>query len=87
MKLISINNIEKKDVPLYYRNEYDAQSEFILIGERTVKFPIFFSVEMAPTGEKKIDIKIKKSIDYPIVPIIKTLKSEIISMEKKGLLL
>mgnify|MGYP000580534639 CR=1 FL=1 len=58
MKLISINNIEKKDVPLYYRNEYTAESEFILIGENIVIIPINFSVEMAPTGEKNIDIKI-----------------------------
>lgn len=87
MKLISINNIKKKDVPLYYRNEYTAESEFILIGENIVIIPINFSVEMAPTGEKNIDIKIKQSIDYPIVPILRSLKEEISSLEKKGKLL
>lgn len=87
MKLISISNIEKKDVPLYYRNEYDALSVFTLIGDKVVNIPIYFSVEMTPTGEKKIDIKIKESIFYPIVPILKILKSEIMSLESMGLLL
>jgi len=87
MKLVSINNIEKKDVPLYYRNEYSADSDFILIGNNAVNIPIYFSIEMAPTGEKTIDIQFKKSIDYPLVPLLRTLKEKISSMEKKGLLL
>ena len=86
MRLVSINNIEKKDVPLYYRNEYSADSAFTLIGEKAVNIPITFSIEMAPTGEKNIDIQLKQSIDYPLVPLLRTLKEEISSMEKKGLL-
>ena len=87
MKLISINNVEKKDVPLYYRNEYTANAEFLLIGNNQIKTSISFSIEMIPTGEKNIEISLTESIDYPIVPIIKTLKSEIEKMEKEGLFL
>ncbi|MBI9099194.1 MAG: hypothetical protein JEY91_11985 [Spirochaetaceae bacterium] len=87
MKLISINNVEKKDVPLYYRNEYTAIAEFLLIGNNQINTSISFSIEMVPTGEKNIEITLTESIDYPIVPIIKTLKSEIEKMEKEGLFL
>ena len=87
MKLLAISKIEKKDVPLYYRNEYSAVSEFLLIGESPVNVPIHFSIEMVPTGEKVIDIQFDQSIDYPIVPILKVLKDEIHTMEKQGLLL
>lgn len=87
MKLISINNIEKKDVPLYYRNEYTADSDFILIGENSVKISLKFSIEMAPTGEKKIDVIVLGKIDYPLIPILRSLTMEISSMEQKGLLL
>ncbi len=87
MKLLEIKNIIKKDIPLYYRNEYTADAEFILIGDKTTNIAIAFSVEMAPTGEKTIEIEIKDSIEYPVVPILKLLKEEINVLEKKGLLL
>lgn len=86
MKLLQIKNIEKKDVPLYYRNEYQANSEFVLMGDNVVIIPIFFAIEMAPTGEKLIDIKIRETIDYPTIPIIRMLKDKVSSMEKEGLL-
>lgn len=87
MQLLNIINIEKKDVPIYYRNEYTAISEFLLLGKSAISLPIFFSIEMAPTGEKSIDIKLKDKIDYPIVPILRLLKKEIMDMEQKGKLL
>ncbi|RQV98505.1 MAG: hypothetical protein EH225_13150 [Calditrichaeota bacterium] len=84
MKLLAINNVIKKDSPIYYRNEYTAKSEFLLIGPEKIVFPIFFSIEMAPTGEKTVEVKVKDKIDYPLVPIIQILKNEIIAMERKG---
>lgn len=86
MKLLAINNIVKKDSPIYYRNEYSAVSDFILMGADAVNIPIFFSIEMAPTGEKTIDVQVTDKIDYPLVPVLRTLKEEITSMERKGLL-
>ena len=87
MKLLKIKNIEKRNLPLYYRNEYIANSEFILFGETLIEIPLSFSIEMLPTGEKLIDIKLKDSVDYPIVPILKVLKKEILILEKEGNLL
>jgi len=86
MKLLAINNVTKKESPIYYRNEYTAKSDFILIGTETVSFPIFFSIEMAPTGANTAEVKVMDKIDYPLVPVLQTLKNEIFSMEQKGLL-
>ncbi len=87
MKLLKIKKIEKKDVPLYYRNEYSAISDFILIGDKTTEIALNFSIEMLPTGEKIIDIKFANPVDYPILPLLKVLKAEIEILEKKGNLL
>ncbi len=87
MRLIKIKNIEKKDIPLYYRNEYNACSEFNFPGEKIVEVALSFSVEMVPTGEKLIGIQIKESVDYPLVPILRALKEEIGILEKAGHLL
>lgn len=86
MKLLEINNITKKDSPIYYRNEYSAHSNFILMGAESVIIPINFSIEMAPTGEKTIDIQVTDKIDYPLVPVLRSLREEIVSMEQKGIL-
>lgn len=87
MQLLSINNITKKQSPIYYRNEFSAKSSFTLRDSEPVDIPINFSVEMAPTGEKTIEVKVSEKIDYPLVPVLRKLKEEIISMEKKGLLI
>lgn len=86
MKLLSINNVSKKESPIYYRNEYSAISVFILVGSESVNIPIFFSIEMAPTGHKTVEVNVLDKIDYPLVPILKSLKNEITSMEQKGFL-
>lgn len=86
MKLLAINNITKKDSPIYYRNEYSADSNFILMGVDSITIPINFSIEMAPTGEKTIDVLVTDKIDYPLVPVLRSLKSKIETMEKEGLL-
>ncbi len=87
MKLLGIKDIEKKDIPLYYRNEYMANSEFSLLEENIKEIKIYFAIEMLPTGEKKIEIKLREKIEYPLVPILKVLKIEIEKLEQSGSLL
>ena len=88
MKLLSIVNIEKKqgDVPIYYRKDYLAQALFqkTLHHHEQVNVDIEFSVEMESTGDKKIEVHIQEDVDYPIMPLIHSLKKEIRQMESKG---
>lgn len=88
MKLLSIENIEKKqgDVPIYYRKDYMALALFqkTLHHQEQINVDIEFSVEMEPTGNKKIDVKIGGDVDYPLMPLIHSLKKEIRHLESKG---
>jgi len=87
MKLSEIVNIIKKDVPLHYRNEYSASAVFDVPGGKTLSRRIEFIVEMSPIGSKDIRINFVDPIDYPLVPILKSLKDEIQSLDRKGSLL
>lgn len=87
MQLLKIYNITKKDIPIYYRNDYSAVSDFSLIGNKIVTVALFFSIEMEPTGEKRINLQITDTVDYPIIPLFRALKEEIMNLEKKGELL
>ncbi len=88
-KLISIENIElqKSDVPLYYIKKYYADAHFDVEGSDPRIIPVSFILEMEPTGNKKINVKIKEEIDYPMLPLMKMLKDEIRLLDQKGKLL
>ena len=87
MKLTQIENIVKKDVPLHYRNEYTATAVFDLAGGKSLSRRIEFVVEMSPIGSKDIRINFVDPIDYPLVPVLKSLKEEIQILDRKGSLL
>ncbi len=87
MKLHSIDQIVKKDIPLQYRNEYSAVGDIELSpGERS-RIPIVFSVEMEPSGNLKINVKVLERISYPLLPVIRALKEEIKQLQHEGKLL
>jgi hypothetical protein len=73
MKLLSIEQIIQKhqDVPIYYRKEYSAHALFerMVHHHEQVELNFEFGIEMEPSGQKKIDIKILDEVDYPIMPI------------------
>ena len=83
MKVHGIENLVKKDIPLYYRNEYAGTGRLEFLGD-TVLLPLEFSVEIKPTGERVVDVKVLDRIDYPLVPVLKAFKAAILSMEKSG---
>lgn len=89
MKLVKVDNISKKDIPLHYRNEFSAQALFSDVRGRKKKEthqPIEFSVERSALGKTEITVKVVGEVDYPLVPIIKTLKTHITELYNKGLL-
>jgi hypothetical protein len=53
MKLLSFDNIQKKDIPLHYRNEYTARARFTNSAGLDWANNVFFSIEMHPTGKKE----------------------------------
>jgi len=87
MKLTEIVDIVKKDIPLHYRNEYTANAVFDLSEGKSLSRRIEFIVEMSPIGSKDIRINFVDPIDYPLVPVLKSLKDEIYQLDRKGSLL
>lgn len=86
VELIDINK-ERKDVPLYYRNDYQATGCFEASGGVAVSLDLNFTVETLPTGEKQIRIDLKEPPNYPTLPLIKALKEEILILHGEGKLL
>lgn len=80
-----IQNITKKHMLISYRQEFhaDAILDFRRNGSaQTCK--IEFSLELTPLGSKNIRIQFLDNIEYPLIPVIRELKSHISNLDRSG---
>jgi len=80
MKIVTIKDMIRKDVPIYYRKLYTGVA-VIDFNAGPKNFRIDFSIEYKPTGQKDINISFIDNIDYPLVPVTKELKNYILELE------
>jgi hypothetical protein len=85
MKVISIKDMIRKDVPIYYRKLYTGIA-VIEMTKGTENYRIDFTIEYKPTGQKDISVFFIDEIDYPLVPVNKELKKYIDDMDSAGVL-
>ncbi|MDR1948010.1 MAG: hypothetical protein LBQ38_01320 [Spirochaetaceae bacterium] len=83
MKILQIKDIERKDVPIYYRRLFTGLVVLELLNKE-VERHIDFSIETKPTGHKEISITLADSVDYPLVPLIKELKKYVNDLDDAG---
>jgi hypothetical protein len=83
MRVLEIKDLLKKDIPLYYRREFHGKAVFEVLADRHEK-RIDFIVEKTPFGGTSIHVSFVDEVDYPIMPLMDSLKSYILDMEKKG---
>jgi len=83
MKIITIKDMIRKDVPIYYRLLYTGVA-VVELAKGPTDFRIDFTVEIKPTGQKEITVSFIDKIDYPLVPITKELKQYILELENAG---
>ena len=83
MKVVSIKDMIRKDVPIYYRNLFTGVA-VIEMNNIQKDYRIDFSIETKPTGQKEILVNFIDTIDYPLIPMNKELKNFIEQMETSG---
>jgi len=85
MKVVTIKDIVRKDIPIYYRLLYTGVA-VIELTKDAVDYRIDFSVEIKPTGQVDIVVSFLDELDYPLVPVVKELKKIITTMHQNGAL-
>ena len=74
MKVLELHSITKEDGYIYYIHHYKAQAKIEFLAN-VVDVPISFTVEMSPLGIRTVDLDpLPKDIDYPVIPLNKSLK-------------
>ncbi|KEO62155.1 hypothetical protein [Borreliella garinii] len=85
MQLISLNNIEKQESYIYYRNVYFADVVYKYNGALEVK-KVKFVIEATPLGEKHVTIDFVDLLNYPVLKLMVAIKRCVIDLEFKGML-
>ena len=80
MQVVSIKDMIRKDVPIYYRKLFTGVA-VIDMNNGPIDYRIDFSIEYKPTGQKEIGITFIDPIDYPLIPVNKELKAYILELE------
>ena len=83
MKITSIKDLIRKDVPIYYRRLYSGTLIIELIG-KTVESNIDFTLETKPTGVNEVIINRMDSVDYPLLPLNKEVKKFLSVLDETG---
>ena len=85
MKVEEIRDIERKDVPIYYRRVYTGTAVLEIL-EKRYERRIEFSIETKPTGAKEVVVNLLEELDYPLVPLLKELRESIGALDRSGVL-
>ena len=83
MRVVELQNLERKDVQIFYIRKYTATAVLDLTA-RTANVDIDFTIEMDPLGCKNFSLDIKSTIDYPLIPIRKSILDYITKLEVEG---
>ena len=84
MEVLKLQNLLKKDIPLHYRNEYSGDFILQTISGREDTISADFILERNAIGEIDISLQLKNTPDYPLLPVLNTLKEYIRNLDKTG---
>jgi hypothetical protein len=84
MKVLELKSISKQEGCIYYLTRYTATA-VLEIPAQTISFPLSFSIETGPLGNKTIEVdELPKDLNYPVFPVVKSLKEYIQTLSAQG---
>jgi hypothetical protein len=81
--ILDITGIDRKENYIYYLREFTAMAHYDVPG-RKIDGKIEFVIETTPLGKKDIHVKLLDPIDYPVLPVIQSLKEFIRRLDGEG---
>jgi hypothetical protein len=83
VNILDLSDIIRKENFIYYRREFSALAQYELPGKNHAG-RVEFTIETAPTGKKEITVKLVDPVEYPLLPVVKTLKDFILNLDREG---
>lgn len=85
MRVVELKDLVKKETPLHYIREFHAVAVLEAAGGPR-EAPIAFTVERKPIGPPDISLRFLDEPDWPLLPLIRTVKDMIAVLDKSGAL-
>lgn len=84
MQVLEINTITREESQLFYMNRYSGTAIVEVMADK-ITIPLTFSIEISPLGQRTIKIDFsQESLNYPVMPIKKSLKEYINQLSLEG---
>lgn len=85
MQVSELKDLTRKETPLHYIREFHATATLEGgVGSREV--PLAFTIEKKPVGQPEISVRFLEEPDWPLLPLIRSLKELIMDLDRKGVL-
>jgi hypothetical protein len=83
MQVIELRDLRRKDTPLHYIREFQALAVLeTSTGPREA--PLAFTVERKPIGPPDISVRFLEEPDWPLLPLIRSVKDLILGLDRNG---
>lgn len=86
MRVVELRNVASKESPLHYMREFKAVAILESAGYKS-ELPLAFTVERRPVGGPEISVRFIEEPDWPLVPLLRSVKDMVLELDKKGKLL
>jgi len=86
MRVVELRNVASKESPLHYMREFNAVAILESAGYKS-ELPLAFTVERRPVGGPEISVRFIEEPDWPLVPLLRSVKDMVLELDKRGKLL
>ena len=83
MRVLGIKDLQRSDSQIFYIRRYSGIAE-IELPKSVEDAPVSFSIEMDCLGNKSVCLDIQKQVDYPLLPLKKTIIEFILAEDREG---
>lgn len=83
MRVLELRNVSSKESPLHYMREFNAVAILESAGMQS-EIPLAFTVERRPVGGPDISVRFIEEPDWPLVPLLRSVKDLVLDLDKKG---
>ncbi len=84
MKVVELRNLNRKEIPLSYRRSFTADAVVSGRNSGSTVQPVEFDLENTATGTVEIRVRVVGSSNYPVIPLLRELRSHISTLNSRG---
>ena len=83
MQVSELKDLSRKEPPLHYIREFHATAT-LEGGAGSREVHLAFTIEKKPVGQPEISVRFLEEPDWPLLPLIRSLKEMIMDLDRKG---